>query len=193
MKSYTINMMTSAFLNNPRMKSFVGSDKTSFEKVRPVIEYAYEITHRLNGIFYARNQKTVIFYYQKSQFSTTFKDTLNYLKIIIKTIGLARALPIYLREKKVKKLRATDLDYIYVWFLAQDPNYHHLDGLREVNLHLIAKSEELALPILMETSDRRNLVMYKRVGFEVYNSWQDEANNLTIWYLKREPQKNKKK
>lgn len=186
MKSQTIDLVSTAFLNNPRIKSFVGGDSTSIRKVKPIIEYAYEIVDRLGGIYYSTNEKTVIFYYQKSQFNKTWKDTFNYLKIIFKSIGLNRILPIYFREQNVKGLRAQDKDYLYVWFLAQDKDYHKLDGLREVNNHLIQKSEALGLPILIETTDKRNLIMYKRVGFKVYNTWEDEENDLTVWYMRRD-------
>lgn len=186
MKAQTINLVTTAFLNNPRIKSFVGGDSTSFERVKPIIEYAYDIVNRLNGIYYSENGKTVIMYYRKSEFSKTWRDKMNYLNIIFKSIGLKRTLPIYFREKSVKELRAQDKDYLYVWFLAQDLNYHKIDGLRDVNQHLIEKADELGLPILIETTDRRNLIIYKRVGFKIYNTWYDKDNDLTVWYLRRD-------
>ena len=186
MKSQTIDLVSTAFLNNPRIKSFVGGDSTSINKVKPIIEYAYDIVKRLKGIHYSSNKKAVIFYYQKSKFNKTWKDRMNYFKIIFKSIGLNRTLPIYFREQNVRGLRAEDKDYLYVWFLAQSVDYNKLDGLLELNRHLIEKSEALGLPILIETTDKRNLIMYKRIGFKIYNTWEDEENNLTVWYMRRD-------
>jgi len=186
MRSQTIDLVSTAFLNNPRIKSFVGGDSTSINKVRPIIEYAYDIVDRLKGIRYSSNGKAVIFYYQKSQFSKTWKDKINYFKIIFKSIGLNRTLPIYFSEQNVQELRAQDEDYLYVWFLAQSADYNKLDGLIELNKHLIEKSETLGLPILIETTDRRNLIAYKRAGFKIYNTWKDEENDLTVWYMRRD-------
>jgi hypothetical protein len=185
MKAQTVDLVSHAFLNNPRIKSFVGGDSSSIQKVRPIIEYAYDIAHRLDGIYHSSNKKAVIFYYQKSKFTKTWKDRLNYLKVIIKSIGLDRTMPIYFREKKVQDIRAKEEDYIYVWFLAQEANYNKLDGLLELNAHLIEKSQALKLPILIETTDKRNIVMYQRIGFEIYNTWKDEENDLTVWYMRR--------
>lgn len=186
MKSQTIDLVSRAFLNNPRIKSFVGGDSTSINKVKPIIEYAYDIVDRLNGIHYSSNKKAVIFYYQKSQFRKTLKDKINYLKIIFKSIGLNRTLPIYFREQNVQELRAQDEDYLYVWFLAQSADYNKLDGLLELNNHLIEKSKALDLPILIETTDKRNLIAYRRIGFKIYNTWKDEENDLTVWYMRRD-------
>lgn len=186
MKSQTVDLVSTAFLNNPRIKSFVGGDSTSINKVKPIIEYAYDIVDRLKGIRYSTNKKAVIFYYQKSEFSKTWKDKINYFKIIFKSIGLKRTLPIYFREQNVQEFRARDKDYLYVWFLAQSADYNKLDGLVELNKHLIEKSEQLGLPILIETTDRRNLIMYKRIGFTIYNTWKDEENDLTVWYMRRD-------
>ena len=86
----------------------------------------------------------------------------------------------------MQELRAQDEDYLYVWFLAQSADYNKLDGLLELNNHLIEKSKALDLPILIETTDKRNLIAYRRIGFKIYNTWKDEENDLTVWYMRRD-------
>jgi hypothetical protein len=41
------------------------------------------------------------------------------------------------------------------------------------------------MPIYLETSLRRNSVIYKRYGFEEYNVFETKKKDLTMWYLKR--------
>ncbi len=186
MKARVVQLLTRAFLQNPRMQSFVRGGKPTFRKVRPIMEYAYGIAHRLGGVFWAKNEKTVVLYYQKSRFSQSWSDMLNYLKIVLHCVGLRRVPSLYQRERLIKQMRASDSDYLYVWFLAQDRNYHKIDGLIEVNKHLIQRAKELQLPILIETTDKRNLSIYKRVGFKIYNTWHDQKHKLTVWYMRRD-------
>lgn len=182
-----ISLLTNAFLNNPRMFSLIGKNAMNFaKKVGMILHYTYTLAKRINGVFFSTNEKTVMLYYRKSDFRHNFQDYRNYLKIALFCVPPSNLLSALRREKKIASLREKKEDYLYVWFLAQEETYDKLDGLREAKIFLLNKAKELNLPILVETTEKRLLILYRRLGFDIYRSWEDEKTGMKVWFAKKE-------
>ena len=179
-----IGIVTNAFEQNPRAQAMMKQNNPT-RSVRLMTEYAYKLVERMDGIYLSEDKTTVLFYYLKSQYHRSLIDYLRYGTMFMKAIRPSQLFPTMKREKYIANLRPAYEDYIYVWVLGSIPNNKSLKGLVDIRDHLFGLSEKLQLPILIETTVEKVLKLYRYVGFEEYNQWNDEEAGLNVWFLER--------
>ncbi|WP_299441551.1 hypothetical protein [uncultured Aquimarina sp.] len=161
-------LISNRFVENPRMSLLFNKDKKSFKKnIFNLVNYCFHVALRVNGVYVAKNKKTIVLFYQNNKLKKTFSDYCRYFNVI-KGISILNLKNILSNEKEIKKHKLKLDNYIYVWFIAQEEGYGKLDGLHEINQMLFKLSSTTKLPILFETSDIRLIRFYKHVGFDVY-------------------------
>jgi hypothetical protein len=160
--------------------------KNPVRSIRLMAEYAHQLIEKFDGIYLSEDKSTVLFYYTKKEYHRTLVDYLKYGKMFMKAIRPSQLIPTLKREKYIASLRPDYGDYIYVWILASDQSKTSIRGLADINQHLYEVSERLQLPILIETTIKKLLRLYKYVGFEPYHEWHDEEADITVWFLQRE-------
>jgi len=179
-----IGILTEAFEQNPRFQAVIKKNNPA-RSVRHMTEYAFKLVERLGGIYLSEDKTTVLFYYTKSQYNRKLMDYLRYFRMFRLAIRPSQYLPAARREKRIRSLRKDYPDYIYVWVLGSIPNNKSLRGLADIRDHLFGLSEQLKLPILIETTVERVLKLYRYVGFEEYNQWTDPEAGIHVWFLER--------
>lgn len=176
-------LITERFLGNPRMALLYDKGKPSFRSnVSSLVNYCYTIAERLNGVYVAKNKKSIVLFYEKKRFRKTLGDFFRYLRVA-RGIPLSNIGGVLRREKLIDKNKMQLDNYLYVWFIAQDAAYTKLDGLIEINTMLSAYAQNIGLPILFETSDKRLLRFYKHAGFDLYKTL--EVDHETIYFYSK--------
>lgn len=183
-KEIVISIVEHAFSGNPRLKTMSKEGKVE-QSIRGMTKYAYKLIKKFNGVYLSEDKTTVLFYYRKSDYKMRFGDYLRYAWMSLTCLRLSQVIPTIKRENKIASLRPDIPDYIYVWILGSIPNNKSLRGLTDIRNHLFGLSEELDIPILIETVVEKMLKLYKYVGFEMYNEWHDDDADLNVWFLKR--------
>lgn len=89
------------------------------------------------------------------------------------------------RNVRIKKSRPKDNDYLYYWFFGVKNKGRGQGGAQELKAAIFEESAQKKLSILVETSVNKNKRVYERFGFQVYHFWQNKAENLTLWFMKR--------
>ena len=79
-------------------------------------------------------------------------------------------------------LKKGDRDYFYVWFLAQIKEEKGLTELVEAKNYILSKAIEFNLPIYIETTEERLLLMYRRIGFVFYDTYLNSKTGLKVWF-----------
>lgn len=184
-KEIIIDIISQAFIENPRTQAMM-KKKNPERSVRVMAEYAYDLVGGFKGIYLSADRTTVIFYYRISEFKRGFIGTLKYAWMFLRAIRPSQLLPTLRREKYIKNRRFPYDDYIYVWLLGSVQSKTSIRGLVDINNHLIDRSKEYGLPILIETTIEKILKLYNYVGFENYDKWYDEDADINVWFLKRE-------
>ena len=179
-----LSIVSRAFEENPRAQAMM-KKKNPSRSVRLMTEYAYGLVGKLSGIYISEDKSTVLFYYKNSDYRRGFIDYLKYTWMFLRAIRASQLLPTLKREKYIKSLRPDYNDYIYVWVLASIPDKTSIRGLVDIRDHLFELSENLNLPILIETTVEKLLKLYKYVGFETYHTWYDKDADLKVWFLQR--------
>jgi|JI6StandDraft_1071083.scaffolds.fasta_scaffold338522_2 hypothetical protein len=180
---FYINLITQRFLSNPRMTMLFNKNSNSFNKnVKNLVQYCFLLAYKNNGIYIAKNKKTIMLFYKKKLKKNIF-DHFRYLKVII-GISTLKLFKILKNEKLTNEAKIKLDNYIYVWFIAQEIGYGKLDGLIEVNNILFEISKNENLPILFETSDKNLLHLYNRAGFVIYNTLSIENQTINFFINK---------
>jgi len=146
-------LIVKRFIKNPRMSLLFNKEKRSYEKnVFNLVDYCFDVALKSNGVYIAKNKKTIVLFYENNKLKKTFSDYYKYAKVIsgIPFSNLKRVLR---SEREIKKNKLKLDNYIYVWFIAQEDGYGKVDGLVEINKMLFSLSNTLKLPIIFETSD----------------------------------------
>ena len=126
---------------------------------------------------------SIIFEYDK--FKLRFYDYWLQLILIFKCFTLSRAIYVYKVEKQIKLNRASNLNFLYLWFFGVTNEALGTSNGRDMMKFIFDMSLQKKLPMYLETSLKRNSIIYKRYGFEEYNVFETEKKDLTMWYLKR--------
>jgi len=76
---------------------------------------------------------------------------------------------------------------MYWEFTGVNPNYQGLDApsfsMAELRDDVYSDAHEKKLAIYTETSIRKNMVVYRRYGFDIYHEWT-MPDGSTMWFLK---------
>ena len=128
------------------------------------------------------NKKGVLLFYKSKINPFSIKELFYELKFAL-SIPLKNVLYSLQRESFIKKHRVYS-NYIYCWFLGVEKGGEN--AVYELKNKIFELSKKENLPILIETSVEKNKIIYQRYGFEIYFSWFDEKNNITLWFMKRE-------
>jgi len=183
-KEITLEIVAKAFYENPRMQTILRKGKTE-KRIKYLANYAYNLVKKYNGVYLSKDKSTVLIYYRKSQYKMTLKDYFNYIVMFIKHIRPSQLIPTYKREKYIESLRPDIPDYIYVWVLGSKPDNKSLRGLADIRDHLFGLSEELGIPVVMETTVDKVIKLYEYVGFKLYHTWNDESTGLKVRFFHR--------
>jgi len=184
---YAINLISKAFANNQRLKSMFNQNINPQKALNHLITYCYALVKKKKQVFVSQDKNTYMLYYRKSLFNKNLIDWLNYLSLAIKVIGIKKLPKIYKKEKFVSAIRNKeiqkqgDLDYFYVWFLAQTDKASPRD-LYKAKTFITNEAEKIALPVYMETTCPRLKRIYEAQGFEMYDSFFDETTNVKVWF-----------
>ena len=179
-----VEMVAEAFESNPRAQAMM-KKKDPARSVRLMTEYAYDLMESMDGIYLSDDNSTVLFWYIKSKYRRSLADYLRYGRLFFRAIRISQVIPTLRREKLIASLRPDYSDYIYVWVLGSEQGSTSVKGLAEINSFLNRKSEELQIPVLIETTVEKMLKLYNYVGFDTYHEWFDEKAGLPVWFLER--------
>ncbi len=187
-----IDLITSRFLDNEHLMVVTNHPcDNQYQRLRKLVHYAYHLSKRNDGLITSTDKMTIALYYVKGEQKKSWRDWLNYLSMAWVTIGLKRAWSISQLEKRLGKARNNHpvKKYIHVWFLAQHLEQKGLHGLKEMIDFLRNCSAKRNLPIMIETTNRKAELMYRKVHFEVYDRYEDEQTGIKMSYLMYDPAK----
>lgn len=181
-KKDSVRIIADTFDANPSVNIVIGDKGNRKKKIRRLADYAFVKALNRKGAYlsdnkmgtalcFASNEKTFslseIYYEVRFAFSIPIKKVFQTLK----------------RESYIKKHRIEG-DHLYFWFLGVQKGGGQAGF--EMKDYLFALSEKEGLPIILETSVKRNKDIYERYGFKVYHEWADSGGGKRLWFMVRE-------
>lgn len=184
-KEKVIRIICESFDSNPHVNYIIKNDEKRPQRLAALSEYAFYYGMRRDGVFLTDDDQgvSIIFEYQKVKMG--WVDYYRQLILVFKCFTFFRSFWVQKVEKKIKANRASDVKFLYLWFFGVTNEALGTNNARDMMKFIFDMSLEQKLPIYLETSLKRNSVIYKRYGFEEYNVYETENKDLTMWYLKR--------
>lgn len=165
----------------PSSEFTVGSGWGSCRRRRILAHYLIDEAHQNNGVFLDSSKQGIILFYpsiNKKEVSWKVK-----LMMIFFAVGPFRLRRVMQRKAQVEKMRSNYPPHIYCSFLGVLPEARGTNAIFELRDILFRKSEELNLPIMVETVIPKNKKIYERIGFTTYS--QIEIDGLITFCLIR--------
>lgn len=184
-KNKVVKIIIESFDKNPHINTLVKNDKKRNARMVVLAEYAFELGFRRKGVYLTDDDLGVAIIYPFHEVTMNIREYLFQLKLVFKTFTLQRAFKINQLENQIKNKRAKNVNFLYLWFFGVANEALGSNDARILMKFIFTLSKEQELPIYLETSIKRNSIIYKRYGFETYDLFETGQNNLSMWYMKR--------
>ncbi|MDZ4667908.1 MAG: hypothetical protein SGJ00_08485 [bacterium] len=184
-KERVVKIICESFNTNPHVDFIVKNDAKRPQRMAALAAYAFEVGMRKNGVYLTDDGLGVAIIFKYDKFKLSLYEYWLQLGLVFKVFTPARAIMVDKLESLIKRNRASNISFLYLWFFGvADESLGSTNG-RDLMKFIFKLSQEAKLPIYLETSLRRNMIIYKRFGFEEYNILNTKKKDLTMWYMKR--------
>jgi hypothetical protein len=180
-----VRIICESFDKNPHINYLVKNDNKRSSRMTALAEYAFELGIRRDGIWLTDDDLGVVIIYQNSKVRMNYYECWLQFCLIFKTFSVPRALKVNKLESMINKNRAAGIDFLYVWFFGVANEGLGTNDGRDLMNYVFNLSYNLKLPVYVETTIKRNNIIFKRFGFEDYKVLKTGIEDLTFWYMKR--------
>jgi hypothetical protein len=184
-RKLVVDIVSQAFLSNPSVLYVVKKDGKLEQRVRYLAEYSFDTGFLRDGVFLSDDNLGVAICYPYNKKKEGLRDYINQIKLIFSCIGLSRVRKVMKREAYIKKHRPKDGNFLYFWFLGVSSQRSENSTIVDIKEGLFKQSEQLKLPIYLETSVEKNRRVYERYGFEVYHIWEVPEEEYCLYFMRR--------
>jgi hypothetical protein len=187
-KHTVVKIIQESFENNPSVDWVISTQKSKKKALTVLAEYAFNVGLRRKGVYLSSDNEATAICYRHSNKINPFFDILYKLHLLFGAIGFKNLKNVRHRQKYIKSKKPQQNDYLYFWFFGASNNGKGKGSAYDLQKHLFRMADANKLPIFLETSIRKNRVVYERYGFEVHHTWHVQSENIDMWFMKREPQ-----
>jgi hypothetical protein len=184
-KNHVVKIICEAFYHNPHVSFIVKNDEKKPERMKALAEYAFDLGMRREAVFLTDDRLGVSIIYRYGEVKMGLKEYLRQIKLIFSTFSWERGWKIYQLEKEIWAKRSQDTPYLYLWFFGVADEALGTNNARDMMRFIFQMSADQQLPMVLETSAKRNQVIYKRYGFVEYDCFETGRDQLTMWYMRR--------
>ena len=190
-KEAIIKNVAEVLKETPSALSTVKAGKGIDKRFYALAEYMVNKAIKHDALIVSENGKGVaILFEHKAGKKNQFKDPISeQISLLFKVTGLKNALRILKNQKQINSVRPKDESYLYCWFwgIAKDSRGSETQVGAEMKDTLLRIANEKQLPLYAETRTRRNVIVYRRYGFEMFNEW-DHPDGDKMWFLRYIPE-----
>lgn len=181
-KKIAVQIITETFDANPSVNIVIGTRGNRSRKINRLATYAFQKALNRNGVFLSEDKKGVALCFISDEGTSNLKELIYEIRFAI-SLSIKKLFQTLKREAYIKKHRYKGR-HLYFWFFGVKKEAGQ-SGFELKNI-IFQLSQYEKLPILLETSVKRNKVIYERFGFYVYHQWQDSGDGKILWFMMRE-------
>lgn len=167
-KKWITELLVSSFYDNPSVSYIISGTGRRPERLAALMDYSFELCMRFGEVWFSDDRKAcalLLFPHSKRMsLSSVFLD-LKFIFCAVSLAGLGRVL----RHERQVNGKQPKMDMTYLWFIGVDPLFQYAGLGSGLLAEILQRSENLGLPVYLETSVAGNLSWYKRFGFDVYD------------------------
>jgi hypothetical protein len=181
-----ISIIQEALIDNNSMNWILKKDKKRDDRLVVLAEYLFDSGMARKGVYLSEDTEAIAICCQKSNKINFFKKTYLQLKLICFGIGFSKIIMVMKRQRQLHSFKPKT-DYLYFWLFAASDAGKGTKSTYELQKGIYKLSKDRNLPIYLETSIRKNRVVYERYGFDVYHTWKIDDQEFDMWFMRRNP------
>lgn len=188
-KEEIIGHVAEILKETPSAQDIVKKGGDRDKRFRYLAAFMVEKGIKKNGLILSKNGKGIaILFRTNKKDSTFFKDIREEIGLVLNVTGIKNAFQIIKNQKYIKAQRPQTGDYLYCWFWGIVPNHRGADTQvgKEMKDEFLRLSDELQLPLYAETRTQRNVIVYRKFGFELFHTWE-RPDGENMWFLRYLP------
>ena len=166
-KKIVVEVLVSSFADNPSVKYIISPDRHERKRLVVLMNYSFDLCIQFGEVWLSGDQKGCALLLFPQSKRTTLSSIWQDFALIFGAVGCSGLKKVLRREQLVNEIRPKSA-MGYIWFIGVDPLYQRSGVGTNLLLQVIARCQELRLPIYLETSILQNIPWYNRFGFTVY-------------------------
>jgi len=174
----------------PSARSTVKAGKDIEKRYYALAKYMVKKAIKHDALIVSKNGDGIaILFEHKKEIKNQFKDSLfQQIELLFQVTGIKNAFQIVKNQKTVNAQRPEDEDHLYCWFwgIAKSSRGAEAQTASEMKDTLLRIAEERRLPLYAETRTKRNVIVYRRYGFEMFHEWTHPDGDK-MWFLRYLP------
>ena len=170
-----------SFKNDPHVNWLLEKSKNQ-NKLKILIDYAFEETFERGEIYLSDDKTaTALWNFEKKE-KITFGYITRNLSFLIR-IGIKATVRILKMDKVVHSNYPKTGEYIQLYFIGVLPESRGKGLASELMNPMLDKFTNKSVPIFLETGNTKNVEMYKKKGFGVFD--KIHASGLALFLMKK--------
>lgn len=179
-------IISDSFTENPSAVSVLkNKEKKKKKYLKGLAKYVFKTAYKRDGVYISDDEKGVAVCYKYNIKKESIHDLWNQFILAIKVIGLKNVLNVLKRESYIKAKRPIDGNFFYFWFFGVKNEGKGKGAALELWKSVLKHTQTQNLPIYLETSVEKNKNVYGRYGFELYHTWDNTRDNISLWFMRK--------
>lgn len=188
-KAIALQILQKAMIENPNLLWMTGACK---KRLNHLHEFCILLAMSKNGAYLNSDTKGVVLFYREGDAITLIgllKKIQLYFFFVISVIDVLKIVEMIKLQRLIKR-KMPNVPHLYCLIMAVHPEEKSTQTIIQMRDFLFEQSKQQQLPIYIQTSLRRNKILFERYGFECYDTVVNTSANYTLWLLKRDYEKN---
>jgi len=181
-KNVVVNILTKSFKDDPHINFLLEKSK-SRNKLRIIMEYVFEETLNKGEIYLNDENTAAALWNTTKKEKFTWKYICRNLSFLFK-IGVESTIRILRADKLVDKYHAGAKKYAHLYTIGVLPEGQGKGYAKELINFMIEKMRLTNTVLYLETANTKNIGIYNKVGFHVFQTINMEGH--TLFCMKRQ-------
>lgn len=188
-KKEIISHVAEILKETPSAQQIVKEGGDRDKRFHYLAEYMVKKAIKKDALILSENQKGIAILFRTNKKDSSFLNEIgDEIGLLLNVTGIKNAFRILKNQKYIKAQRPQEGDYLYCWFWGIVPGHRGADTQvgKEMKDEFLRRSEETQLPLYAETQTKRNVIVYRKFGFEMFHSW-NRPDGSTMWFMRYLP------
>ncbi len=182
-KTRALDILEDAFIGSRGMTWMLRT--CNKKNLRVFLSFFYHEVAVKNGAYLTSDKNGIVFFYQLQNQNWSVSNFFRKLYIAIFIMGIKNALKAGRYKKLIDSTRPKA--GWFGWLVATDNKVPGNKAAYEIRQEMFRLADETNEPIFVETTIPRVMLLYKASGYYEYHSVKHPYEDLTIWFMRRDP------
>jgi hypothetical protein len=182
-KNRALDILEDAFASSPGMTWML--KRKSKASLRIFLTYFFYEVKAKKGAWQSTDRNGVVFFYHLQNKNQSILNTFRKLYVFLFIMGIKNGVRAIRYKRLIDSIRPKT--GWFGWLVATDKNTIGKSAGYEMKNEMFRMADLSNEPIYIETTILRVMILYRSLGYDVYHVMQHPYEDLTIWFLKRDP------